>query len=207
MKAIETVYRGYRFRSRLEARWAVFFDELGLKWEYEPEGFERSGWMEGNGTVRWLPDFLLTETNTWIEVKGSNEQLIEDWERLAQLLDFGGVLPDFCESADRRADGTIPGLLLLGPIPLESQLTWHPMVVHHEGLGICRARFWPGKLIRADVDWSEWNCLESGPDGWHLDHKTSGIAGCNPVYSAYLAARQARFEHGQRGAPSQWLRA
>lgn len=30
MKAIETRYKGYRFRSRLEARWAVFFDALGL---------------------------------------------------------------------------------------------------------------------------------------------------------------------------------
>ena len=26
IKAIETYYKGYRFRSRLEARWAVFFD-------------------------------------------------------------------------------------------------------------------------------------------------------------------------------------
>ena len=30
MKIIETKYRGYHFRSRLEARWAVFFDEIGL---------------------------------------------------------------------------------------------------------------------------------------------------------------------------------
>lgn len=28
VKAIDTVYKGYRFRSRLEARWAVFFDAL-----------------------------------------------------------------------------------------------------------------------------------------------------------------------------------
>ena len=52
-RAIETRYKGYRFRSRLEARWAVFFDALGLKWEYEPEGFE----LEGG--VRYLPDFRL----------------------------------------------------------------------------------------------------------------------------------------------------
>jgi hypothetical protein len=38
MKAIETLYRGYRFRSRTEARWAVFFDKLGLRWDYEEEG-------------------------------------------------------------------------------------------------------------------------------------------------------------------------
>lgn len=40
IKAIETSYKGYRFRSRLEARWAVFFDELGIKWEYEKEGYD-----------------------------------------------------------------------------------------------------------------------------------------------------------------------
>ena len=53
IKAIETSYKGYRFRSRLEARWAVFFDALGVEWQYEPEGFELQ-----DGT-RYLPDFLL----------------------------------------------------------------------------------------------------------------------------------------------------
>lgn len=40
LKAIQTEYKGYRFRSRLEARWAVLLDELGVKWEYEPEGYD-----------------------------------------------------------------------------------------------------------------------------------------------------------------------
>lgn len=31
---------GYRFRSRLEARWAVFFNNIGLEYEYEMEGFD-----------------------------------------------------------------------------------------------------------------------------------------------------------------------
>lgn len=67
MKAIETKYKGYRFRSRLEARWAVFFDALGLKWEYEPEGYDLGdqGW--------YLPDFYLPEFNCWIEIKGAKE--------------------------------------------------------------------------------------------------------------------------------------
>lgn len=53
IKAIQTRYKGYNFRSRLEARWAVFFDALGIKWEYEPEGFELP-----NGE-RYLPDFKI----------------------------------------------------------------------------------------------------------------------------------------------------
>ena len=37
---IPTMYKGIKFRSRLEARWAVFFDTLGIEWEYEPQGYE-----------------------------------------------------------------------------------------------------------------------------------------------------------------------
>lgn len=64
MKAIETIYNGYRFRSRLEARWAVFFDELGIKYQYELEGFKLS-----DGTL-YLPDFYLPDLKFWVEVKG-----------------------------------------------------------------------------------------------------------------------------------------
>lgn len=63
IKAIETVYNGYRFRSRLEARWAVFFDAAGIKYEYEPQGFVLS-----DGTC-YLPDFYLPEFQTYAEVK------------------------------------------------------------------------------------------------------------------------------------------
>jgi len=66
IKAIETRYKGYRFRSRLEARWAVFFDALGIKWEYEKEGYDlgAAGW--------YLPDFWLPDQKVWIEVKGDD---------------------------------------------------------------------------------------------------------------------------------------
>lgn len=60
--AIETRYGGCRFRSRLEARWAVFFDHLGIRWTYEPEGYHTDG---GD----YLPDFWLPRERTWIEVK------------------------------------------------------------------------------------------------------------------------------------------
>ena len=39
MKSIETEYNGILFRSRLEARWAILFDALELKYVYEPECF------------------------------------------------------------------------------------------------------------------------------------------------------------------------
>jgi hypothetical protein len=62
IKAIETVYKGYRFRSRLEARWAVFFDAMGLEWTYEAQGFDLDG-------KRYLPDFHLTSLGMHVEVK------------------------------------------------------------------------------------------------------------------------------------------
>ena len=70
MKAIETEYKGYKFRSRLEARWAVFFDACGVEWEYEPEGYYLD-----DGTM-YLPDFYLhgvdgrSGSDLYVEVKG-----------------------------------------------------------------------------------------------------------------------------------------
>jgi len=37
VQAMETHYKGFRFRSRLEARWAMFFDMTGVKWTFEPQ--------------------------------------------------------------------------------------------------------------------------------------------------------------------------
>jgi hypothetical protein len=64
IKAIETVYEGYRFRSRLEARWAVFFDSVGWRWSYEDEGYKFP-----DGTC-YLPDFYLLDYGLFIEIKG-----------------------------------------------------------------------------------------------------------------------------------------
>lgn len=65
IKPIETQYNGYRFRSRLEARWAIFFDIIGLKYEYEMEGYD----MEG---IRYLPDFYIPSLDRWFEIKGKS---------------------------------------------------------------------------------------------------------------------------------------
>lgn len=62
IKPIETVYNGYKFRSRLEARWAVFFDAMNIKYQYEPEGFDLDG-------TYYLPDFYLTEYEIYVEIK------------------------------------------------------------------------------------------------------------------------------------------
>lgn len=62
--AIPTVYNGTEFRSRAEARWAIFFDVLGVPWEYEPRGYKLA-----DGT-NYLPDFWLPDQRVFWEVKG-----------------------------------------------------------------------------------------------------------------------------------------
>lgn len=63
IKAIDTPYANHLFRSRLEARYAVYFDELGVSWEYEKEGFDL-----GNG-LWYLPDFYLPKFGIYAEIK------------------------------------------------------------------------------------------------------------------------------------------
>ncbi|MBP0590386.1 hypothetical protein J8I87_11810 [Paraburkholderia sp. LEh10] len=76
IKAIETKYRGYRFRSRIEARWAVFFDAAGIKWDYEPEGYVVND-------SPYLPDFFLPELGCYFEVKGHLDYDIEFFRSFA----------------------------------------------------------------------------------------------------------------------------
>lgn len=62
--AKETMYSGVTFRSRLEARWALFFDCAGWDWDYEPCLYKVSA------TMGYLPDFYLPGFSLWVEVKG-----------------------------------------------------------------------------------------------------------------------------------------
>lgn len=105
-KAVETVYKGYRFRSRLEARWAIFFDSLGIKWEYEPEGIVLS-----NGKS-YLPDFYLINFNCYFEVKRKSiKDTEEGQEAIAKISDgmdqdsWAGIIA-FGDLVDDRYIGT-----------------------------------------------------------------------------------------------------
>lgn len=78
IKAIQTEYKGHKFRSRLEARWAIFFDIIGLVWEYEPDGYDLDG-------VWYLPDFRVYSKNTeavsFYEIKPSNVNQDDKFDR------------------------------------------------------------------------------------------------------------------------------
>lgn len=66
---IETKYADYKFRSRLEARWALYFDLCEVRWAYEAEGFTLS---DGQ---RYLPDFWLPDYNQFVEVKPISDHI------------------------------------------------------------------------------------------------------------------------------------
>jgi hypothetical protein len=71
--AIVTYYKGYCFRSRLEAKWAAYFDLLNLPWLYEPKD------LDG-----YIPDFIIDDL--LIEVKGCGtiSQLGEYIDKITQ---------------------------------------------------------------------------------------------------------------------------
>lgn len=75
----ETIYKSYRFRSRLEARWAVFFDKLNIVWEYEFDGYDLNG-----KSYSYLPDFWLPTQEYFVEIKGAHPT--RDEENKARLL-------------------------------------------------------------------------------------------------------------------------
>lgn len=84
IKALPTMYGGINYRSRIEARWAVFFDSLGLQHEYEREGYDL-----GDGKL-YLPDFWLPELKYWVEIKGDDpdEDACDKAHRLAVASGF-----------------------------------------------------------------------------------------------------------------------
>lgn len=155
IKAIETRYKGYRFRSRLEARWAVFFDALGIEWKYEPEGFELS-----DGT-RYLPDFWLPFRESphagagyWIEIKGDAPTAEEIRKARALAIESGHIC-----------------------IILAGEIGAHTCVSFERNGGISGAV--ASRLV--GIEFTRWADFEE-------------------ITQAFLAARGARFEHGECGA-------
>lgn len=184
IKAIETIYKGYRFRSRLEARWAVFFDAMGIAWQYEPQGYVLPG------DVCYLPDFLLTDCATWIEVKGSDSALDRSLMQLAAV-----NLPQIpC----RGESG--PSLMILGPIPepvAEDVGDWGWVELDRsEESYVSRGGF--GSFLKNMRPW--WHDGNNS-ESWTVPVLCSHEYGSDESVAAYRAARSARFEHGESGAP------
>jgi len=182
IKAIETVYNGYRFRSRLEARWAVFFDTLGIKWEYEKEGYELDGLL-------YLPDFWLPEQDCWVEIKGENPTGSENLK--AQLL------------ADHTGKNVY---IFVGEIKApswDSDFSSEELNVVYESKGWDYMQLWCecphcyriGIKFEGRAD-RLCNCKETiKGTNYGRGHNFDSPR----LLAAYTAARQARFEHEEGG--------
>lgn len=196
IQAIQTDYAGCRFRSRLEARWAVFFDQIGMAWQYEPQGFDLAG-------ERYLPDFFLPtaagRSGMWVEVKGNPASL--DMARLRRVT---SLLPDSPETTAACVFG--PRLLLLGDLPdhpaLHCGLCVYSVerdVVERQAMAFVHMRGMDGALV-VPVGWSkaiDWTA--SQPEGWPYMILDEYLLVDPKTTAAYQAARSSRFEFGQSG--------
>lgn len=79
IQAIPTMYGGVQFRSRLEARWAVFFDTVGWPWVYEPLDLRR-----------YIPDFILSFEAGPIAVEVKPETMLAPLGEYAQRMVLSG---------------------------------------------------------------------------------------------------------------------
>lgn len=198
IKPIETIYNGYRFRSRLEARWAVFFDALGVRYEYEPEGFSNNGYS-------YLPDFLIYDVegihscpwrqNIYVEVKGCPDSESANKVNYNSALYYdgndiiGGIpiwvvgdipnpkdyISDMEKQRDRRCREELKG------IPNKCALCINDFGTLD---GDCCFGF--------SIDYTD-HLIFHGADGsYDYGHWSEKVS------NAFRMARQARFEHGEK---------
>lgn len=200
VQAIETVYAGCRFRSRLEARWAVFFDALKIEWTYEPEGFELP-------SGRYLPDFRFPAMRCWFEVKGTkpedggservlagelasafHENVFVAWGHHPHVVDHSGhaLEPRRIDLHTGGDEGDVDMAFCACP--------WCGRIgIEYEGRGarIC------GWRAHHETEAAALAAIRSAGH-WRADDKC--YTGDAPqILSAYTAARSARFEFGESG--------
>jgi hypothetical protein len=58
IRAHRVDYKGYLFRSKLEVRWAFFFDKMGISWEYEAKGYRMAPTSLFPIGCGYIPDFF-----------------------------------------------------------------------------------------------------------------------------------------------------
>jgi hypothetical protein len=231
IRAIETHYKGYRFRSRLEARWAVFFDAVGLRWRYETEGF-----VCGEGPC-YLPDFYLPDADLYVEVKPDLPRFVtcDDHPGLQvgvvmdgrEWTPFGKFMVASLHLSQRDGNQFVPRLYMLCGVP------GVPVLERYKGNwklndGSVAVHF-PGPVAEGACllpvgAWSDQGA-DDGVDLWPYYLRPGTLAGshdvaylpasvCTHFYvgagrdfasqrlvSAYAAARSARFEHGETPRP------
>lgn len=190
IQPIETRYKGYRFRSRLEARWAVFFDACGIDWEYEPEGFCI------DGEINYLPDFLLHDVSVqgvgiidlYVEIKGKMSDV--DGSKIRSFA-YGTIWKENFDEIKKP-------ILVLGNIP-KGETYYDKYIYALECLANNNnsVYLFSYELINSnsshlavpalDCNW-KFRITDPRTNDWIDEEKTN---------LAYQKAQQARFEHGE----------
>lgn len=200
IKPIETIYNGYRFRSRLEARWAVFFDAIGIMYEYEPEGLILSDGTE------YLPDFYLPQFSCYFEVKrkgiyGTSEAIEairkirngSDTDSWAGIICFGDPYEYkmfiFCQEYNDSSGGSYEAEIVIEYDYTDNRpilVSWRD---HRHRTFI--TSFSDAKEIPL------WTGSEYARYIWDSDFLYNKDGFSTAIKNAALKARQARFEHGE----------
>lgn len=177
-----TRYGGIMYRSRVEARWSVYFDFLGIRHEYEFEGFNLR-------TGGYVPDFWLPDLHLFVEVKGTDPTERE------------------CAKAEATARETEADILIApGPPTGEFQMIWFDRGGRRNGLYVLHADkiaecgFW---LLGDDEETANWvgpSRCETWPRGPQENLE---------IRLSVLAAMNARFDHTDdlnfhRVRPHEW---
>ncbi|MCB9056729.1 MAG: hypothetical protein H6549_12810 [Chitinophagales bacterium] len=84
------IYNGNRFRNSLEARWAIFFDEAEIEWEYEIDGFQLSN--TNYRTCFKLPSYRYSGNILFVGIV-PEKPTIDDLKRLFKI--SGESIDDF----------------------------------------------------------------------------------------------------------------
>lgn len=74
---IETLYKGCFFHNLTEARWAVFFDALGIKWSYKVEEHNLSDGIYYLSAVSDWPAAVCALNSCFFKVKGKSSTIEE----------------------------------------------------------------------------------------------------------------------------------
>lgn len=170
IKPIETKFKGYRFRSRSEARWAVFLDALKVSFQYEAEGYDLDGsW--------YLPDFWIPSWDTFIEIKNH---------------EFSNVMGDAFALCAKLAEKTAKNVLLINGVPPNySMIAWDREGYEPSRFSQCRKCT---AIYVENFDGSNVYALAKCDPGCTTDKwPTPG----GHLTAALEAAQQARFEHGE----------
>jgi len=185
IKPIETRYKGYRFRSRLEARWAVFFDALGIEWEYEKEGYDLgdAGW--------YLPDFWLPCVEAYVEIKASSHAAQVDYQKYMSMSEKYNLIVTV--ALPNPGSGEIfrePHAILFAPSGRHAfRFAYADRVI-----GVCGTK---------NNGWSLWDGKSSFCI--HKENKLDEVARTilmmlcenTRIIKAFRQANEARFEHGE----------